>query len=158
MSSGYIQWSRALLSFRAQFGSYEEEIKGLARVVQEEASLASKQAQREEIELQTQERAEQSQSRHAIIKLSDLFQRHRDSSRRVEKEGRTRHLQIDQRKLEKEKIEALDSLSSYDYHSAFRRLRRECVSGTLQWICEHPKFHEWISGSVQELLLIGKCK
>lgn len=151
MSEALVQWSMAFLSFKSQFGSYEEEIKKLAREVQKEASLASKQAQRIEIEFQTRERAEQSNFRRTVANFGDSFNRNKERDF-------TQRLEIERRRLEREKLEILDSLSTYDYQSAFRRLRRECVPGTSQWICETSEFHEWMSRSSQRLWLTGKCK
>ena len=145
-SSVHVQWSHAFLSFKSHFGSYEEEIKKLTRVVQDEASLASQQAQRMENELQMRERAEQSRSRQVVTRLQDSFHRR-------DKETYTWRLEIDRRKLEREKLEALDSISCYDYQSAYRRLRRVHVPGTSHWICRDSQFREWETGSGQRLWL-----
>lgn len=46
-----------LVSFKAEFGPYEDEIARLSQEARDEASLASKQAQKQENELQAIERS-----------------------------------------------------------------------------------------------------
>jgi len=113
--------------------------------------LASKQAQKQENELQAIERAEARQNRGILTKFKNDYH--------VSKaEENNRHLDINRRKSERKKFEALDSLSTYNYHKAYKQIRKECVPGTSMWICENPVFHMWLSGKLKTLWLIGGCK
>ena len=67
----YTQLSKALLVFfKAEFGSYEGEIARLFQEVRDEASLASKQAQKQENELQAKERSDAKKYREIMIKFN----------------------------------------------------------------------------------------
>ena len=148
----YVQLPKALLvSFRAEFRPYEEEIIRSSQEVQNEASLASKQAQKQEIELQTQERSDASKYRKILSRLRDDYQK----STKVEDNWR---LEIKLRRLEKMRLEALDALSTYDYQKTYRQIRKECTPGTSTWICENPEFYTWMSGGLKSLWFTGRCK
>ena len=148
----YVQLSKALLvSFRAEFRLYEEEITRLSQEVRDEASLASKQAQKEENELQARERSDARRYREIVFRFRDDYQKSTE-------EGKNRRLEINRRKLEKMRLEALDALSTYDFQKTYRQIRRECIPGTSTWICENPEFHAWMSGTLKTLWFTGRCK
>ena len=145
----YMQLSRALLvSFKAEFGPLEGEIAQLSQTVRDEASLASKQAQKLENELQAEERSKNNKTRELWIK----------SHYHTKKENKTWRLDTIRRRLEKRKMEALDSFSSYDYHRTYSQIRKDCVPGTSLWICEDPEFQAWMTGSLKTLRFTGRCK
>ena len=131
-----MQLARAtLVPFRADFGTYEDEIKSLSKNVEKEADLASKQDQRMEMELQARERAANGGSRRVTSML-------RDSYNRTDEENKAWRLEILQRRSEKRKLEFLDLLSTYEYQKTYRRVRKECVPGTCRWICQDPKYRD----------------
>ncbi|KAL9629213.1 MAG: hypothetical protein Q9164_006976 [Protoblastenia rupestris] len=146
----YVQLSRALLvSSKAEFGPYEAEIAQLSQAVRDEASLASWQAQKLENELQDKERSKNSKSQDILVKLRDSFYH-------TNEENKTWRLEINRRRLERKKMEALDSLSTYDYHRTYRQIRKECIPGTSMWICEDPEFQAWLIGSLKTLRFTGR--
>lgn len=148
----YLQVSKALLvSFKAEFGPYEEEIARLSQEVLDEVSLASKKAQKQENELQAIERSEDKKFREDVVRFRNDYH----MSKIEEKE---RRLEINRRMLEKRRLEILDTLSTYDYQKTYRQIRKECISGTSTWICEDPVLHAWMSGTLKTLRLIGRCK
>ena len=141
----YTQLSKALLvSFKAEFGPYEGEIAQLSQEVQDEASLASQQAQKHEHELQAQERSDAKSYRKFMAKFRE--------------ENKNWRLDISHRMSEREKLEALDALSKYDYQKTYRQIRKECMPGTSTWICESSEFHAWMSGTPKTLWFTGRCK
>lgn len=150
--SVYKQLSRALLvSFKAEFEPYEREITRLSQEVRDEAFLASQKALKQEYELQAKERADARSYRSIMAKF-------RDDDYRNKKEAKNWRLEINHRQLEREKLEALDALSTYEYQKTYRQIRKECVPGTSTWICESPEFHTWLSGTLKTLWFTGRCK
>ena len=148
----YTQLSKALLvSFKTEFGPYEGEIARLSQEVQDEAFLASQQAQKQEHEFQAKERADARSYRQ-------IMARFRDDNYRNKEEDKNWRLEISHRQLEREKSETLDALSIYDHKKTYRQIRKECVPGTSTWICESPEFHEWMSGTLKTLWFTGRCK
>ena len=148
----YIQLSKALLvSFRAEFRPYEEEITQLSQGVRDEASLASKQAQKQENELQAKERSDARRHREIVFKFKNDYDKSNE-------EGKNRRLEINRRKLEKMRLKALDALSTYDFQKTYRQIRKECSPGTSTWICESPELHAWVSGTSKTLCFTGRCK
>ncbi|KAL6713035.1 hypothetical protein ACLMJK_009431 [Lecanora helva] len=131
-----------LIPFKTEFGPYEAEIAHLSQEVRDEVSLASKQAQRQEFELQAKERADARRYRDIYYKS-----KHKEENWRLE---------ISHRKLEKKKLEALDALSTYDYQKTYRQLRKECTPGTSTWIYKEPEFCAWVSGTLRTLWFTGK--
>ncbi|KAI4210986.1 MAG: hypothetical protein LQ351_006213 [Letrouitia transgressa] len=131
-----------LVSFKAEFGPYEGEISRLSQEVRDEASLASKQAQKQENELQATHR------QNWMKFTKDYYT--------TKAEENDRRLEVNRRKLEKNRLEALDALSTYNYQKTYKQLRKECVPGTSIWICGNPVFHKWLSGAFQTLWLIGR--
>ena len=151
-SLGYVHFSKGILtSFSADFGSYEREIANLCQEVRDLASLASKQAQKQENELQARERSEASKHRKIIIKLSDTFHQ----SNKEEKQLR---LKITQRRLEKQKLKALNVLSTYDYQKAYRQIRKEVTPGTSRWILDTSEFNSWLEGKSKVFWCSGKSE
>ena len=150
--SVYTQLSKALLvSFKAEFGPYEGEISRLSQEVRDEASIASKQAQKQENELQAKERVDARRYR----KIAAIFW---DDYHKSKEEENNRYLEINRRNLEKKRLEALDALSTYDYQKTFRQIRKECLPDTSIWVCENPEFHAWMSGTAKTLWFTGRCK
>ena len=148
----YTQLAKALLvSFKAEFGPYEGEIARLSQEVREEASLASKQAQKQENELQAKERSDARRYREIVDKFRNDHHKNKEEERHL-------RLEIDRRKFEEKRLEALNGLSTYDYQKTYRQIRKECVPSTSMWICENPEFHAWISGTLKTLRFTGRCK
>ena len=81
-----------------------------------------------------------------------------DDYSRNKEEDKNRRLEIYHRWLERERLEALDALSTYDYQKTYRQIRKECVPGTSTWICESPEFDAWMSGTLKTLWFTGRCK
>ncbi|KAL8705148.1 MAG: hypothetical protein Q9201_001715 [Fulgogasparrea decipioides] len=153
-----------LVSFEAEFGPYEGEIARLSQEVRDEASLASKQAQKQENELQAIERLEAKQHRQSWTKFKKDY--HASKA-----EENNRHLEINRCRLEKKRFEALDALSTYTYQKTYRQIRKECVPerfltkqhidlGTVEnqdkIACDihtfiRTKLEEWLEGETPEL-------
>ncbi|KAL8911353.1 MAG: hypothetical protein Q9172_007688 [Xanthocarpia lactea] len=142
---------RLLVSFDQEFGHFETELGQLCQEIQLEASLASKQAQKQENELQARERSRAGKSRSLIARISDNL----DKSNM---EDEILRLKIDRRNLKKKKLQALDSLSTYDYQKTYKQTRKECILGTSDWILEESKFKTWKEGNSRGLWCSGKCK
>lgn len=152
MFTVYTQLSKALLSsFKTEFGPYEGEIARLSQEVRDEASLASQQAQKQENELQAKERSDATRYRKIMVKF-------RDDDHESKEEDKKWRLEINHRKLEKKRLEALDALSTYDSQKTYRQIRKECLPGTSTWICESPEFHAWMSGTLETIWFTGRCK
>ena len=148
----YVQLSKALLSsFRTEFRPYEEEITRLSQEVRDEASLASKQAQKQENELQARERSNARSYREIVVKILD------EHHKSKEEENNWR-LEISRRKLEKMRLKALNALSTHDYQKSYRQIRKECIPGTSMWVCEDPEFQAWMFGTLKTLWFTGRCK
>lgn len=147
---GYTRWSKALLvSFENDFGPYEREIAQSYKEVQDEASLAFKQFQKQENELQARERSKNSTHRKVLIKLSDNIHQNR-------KEDEVLRMEVDRRKLVKRKMEALDCLSTYNYQKFYKQIRKECTPGTSNWILENSVFKKWKEETPKILWCSGK--
>ncbi|KAL8732018.1 MAG: hypothetical protein Q9181_004084 [Wetmoreana brouardii] len=138
-----------LVSFKAEFGPYQNEIERFSKEVQDEADLASKQAQKQENELQAIERSEAKKLRQSWTNFTKGYQI-------TQAEETNRRLETNRRKLEKNRIEALDALSTYDHQKTYKQIRKECVPGTSMWICENPAFDAWLSETLKTLWLIGR--
>lgn len=148
----YVQISKAILvSFKAEFRPYEEEITLLSQEIRDQASLASKQAQKQENELQARERSDASKYREIVVKFTDSYHKNQEKERKW-------RLEINRRKLEKKKMEALNTLSTYDYQKTYRQIRKDCIPGTSTWICKNPEFDAWMSGTLSTLWFTGRCK
>ncbi|KAL8736998.1 MAG: hypothetical protein Q9181_002122 [Wetmoreana brouardii] len=140
-----------LVSFKAEFGPYQDEIERFSKELQEEADLASKQAQKQENELQALERSEAKKLRQSWTNFTKGYQI-------TQAEEYNRRLETNRRKLEKNRIEALDALSTYDHQKTYTQIRKECVPGTSMWICENPAFDAWLSEALKTLWLIGRSR
>ncbi|KAL8991816.1 MAG: hypothetical protein Q9169_007626 [Polycauliona sp. 2 TL-2023] len=137
------------VSFDQEFGPFENEIRQFGQEIEFEASLASKQAQKQESELQARERSRAGISRRLIVQMRD------DLDRRTAEDQILRQ-KLDRRKLRKSKFQTLDRLSSYDYQRTYRQIRKECIPGTSNWILEDSKFQEWNIGDSKGLWCSGK--
>lgn len=140
-----------LVSFKNEYGPYEREIARLCQDIRDEVSLASKLAQKEEIELQAKERLEATKHRNVIIKVSDNVFKLTKEDRRVREE-------VHRRRLEKKKVEALGNLSTYDYQKTYKQIRKECIPGTSAWILETTEFKSWMEGDQRVFWCSGKCE
>ena len=150
--SVYVQLSKALLfSFKAEFRPYEEEITKLSQDVRDEASLASKQAQKQENELQARERTNARRHREIGAKFWGDYHTSKEEDKKWA-------LEINRRQLEKKRLEALDALSTHDYQKSYKQIRKECIPGTSMWIFENPEFQAWMSGTLKTLWFTGRCK
>ncbi|KAI4183453.1 MAG: hypothetical protein LQ346_006330 [Caloplaca aetnensis] len=137
------------VSFDQEFGPFERDIRQFAQEIGDEASLASKQAQQQENELQAQERSEASKHRTILVQV-------RDSLHRSNTEDTASRLATDRRRMRKKKMQALDSLSTYDYHKTYKQTRKECVPGTSNWILETSEFETWEKGTSEGLCRVRK--
>ncbi|KAL9025167.1 MAG: hypothetical protein Q9196_005966 [Gyalolechia fulgens] len=140
---------RLFVSFDQEFGPFEREIGQLCQEIKFEAFLASKQAQKQENELQARERARAGISRRLIAHISDNLNK-------SNMEDKMLRLNIDRRNLRKKKLQALDNLSTYDYQKTFKQTRKDCILGTSDWILEESKFKTWKEGNSRGLWCSGK--
>ena len=146
----YASLSRALVSsFENDFGAHEKVIADLADDVLTEASLASKQAQSLENELQAGERQKAATGRKILNKFFIGYGA----------DTRASNLEVARRRLEKVRLKALDTLSTYNHQKAFRQIRRGCMPGTSSWVLENPILEHWmIPGSKKSICCTGNCK
>lgn len=135
-------------SFGHEIGPFEREITKCCQEVKDEAALASKQAQKQESDLQAQERAEAGEYRKFVVQLFS----------KNDMEEKMRRLAIDRRRLNKLKIQALDSLSTYDYWRTYKQYLKERIPGTSEWILENSKFKSWKEGTSKGFWGSGKGK
>ncbi|KAL8830901.1 MAG: hypothetical protein Q9191_001175 [Dirinaria sp. TL-2023a] len=148
--SAYRKLPKMLLSsFKTEFGPHEREIAALGQEVRDEASLASKQAKKQENELQARERLEADGHRKNIAKWMDNF--YRDN-----KKVNDSRLEIHRRRLEKRKRQVLKSLSTYNYQRTYKQIRKECVPGTSNWVLEDLAFKTWKEEDPKVLWCSGK--
>ena len=148
----YIQFSKALLlSFKAEYEPYETEIVQLSQSVRDEVLVASEQAQKLEHELQAKERSKDSRSRELLVRIRDSYQRSSE-------EDRAWRAEIIRRRFEKEKMNTLLILSTYDYQKTYKQILKGCVPGTSLWITECPEYLAWVHGPLKTLRFSGKCK
>ena len=149
---GLSAYTRLLpVSFEQEFGSFEKELRRSSEEIQAEVSLASKQAQKQESELQAEDRSEARKHRKMLVKL-------RESFHQSDVEGKVVRSEMDRRKSKKRKMQALDSLSTYDYQSTYKQIRKECVPGTSTWLLQDAQFKAWKEGNQKGLWCSGKCK
>lgn len=140
--------------FESEFGPYQRELEQLSKDIQAETSLASAQAQKQESDLQQRERKAARASRKMLTSLSRSVQQN-------DEEAKNWALDANRREMEKARIKALDALSVYDHQRTFKQLRKECVPGTSNWICETKEFQSWMNwknGSGKTFWCTGKRK
>ena len=140
-----------LYPFETEFGPYETKLTRLSKEIREEISLASKQARKEEDQLQARERQEARISRHMLTIFGDRVSRN-------DEEAKKWRLERDRRKLGKNRFRALEALSTYDYQRTFKQIRKECVPGTSTWIFDNSDFRAWMEGPVKTLWRTGRSK
>ncbi|KAI4246112.1 MAG: hypothetical protein L6R40_002064 [Gallowayella cf. fulva] len=136
-------------AFNQEFGPFEKEITQCCQEIKDEAALASKQAQKQESDLQAKERAEAGDHRRFLVQW-------RESSDKNNTEGKEWRLKTHRRRLRKMKLQALDALSTYDYQKSYKQTRKEWIPGTSEWILENPKFKNWKEGNPRGLWCSGK--
>ena len=148
----HVRFSRTIIyPFEVEVGPFESRLEYLSKVVHEEISLASKQAQIEEQKLQAWERHEARSSRHMLAFFGDKALRQDEDAKRW-------RVARDRRRLENYRLRSLDALSTYDNQKIFKQFRRECVPGTSTWIYEDADFQSWVDGSVKNLWCTGRSK
>lgn len=148
----YSRLSTALFkSFEIEFGPYERDILRLSHDVRDEITLASKQAQKLETELQAEERQKAGMSRSILVKF-------RDKAHRDDEEAKIWRLKYDRRNLERKRLKVLNAFSTYDHQKTYRQIRKECVPGTCNWIYKNSEFKTWLTGTPRSLWCTGKCK
>ena len=135
-------------SFDHEIGPLEREITQCCREVKDEAALASTQAQKQESDLQAQERAEAGEHRISLVKWIC----------KTDTEEKSRRLAIDLRRLKKWKLQALESLSTYDHWRTYKQHRKEWIPGTSEWILENSEFKSWKEGTPKGFWSSGKGK
>ena len=136
------------LSFDQEFGSFEKEVTVCCQEVKNEAALASTQAQKQESDLQAQERAEAGEHRRSLVKWIS----------KNDTEEKSRRLAVDLRRLKKLKLQALESLSTYDHWRTYKQHRKELIPGTSEWILENSEFKLWKEGTPKGFWVSGKGK
>ncbi|KAL8671467.1 MAG: hypothetical protein Q9168_004036 [Polycauliona sp. 1 TL-2023] len=138
------------VSFDQEFGSFEREIRRFGREIELEASLASKQAQKQETELQARGRSRAGTSRRVIVSI-------RDSLYNGQAEDKLLRQKLDRQKLKKKKLSVLDNLSTYDYQKTYKQIRKECIPGTSSWILEDSKYTAWKDGVGSGKSFLSAC-
>ena len=112
------------------------------------------QALKLEAQLQATERAESSKSRKVLAGIKGSVYRTNAELQRTNKE-------ISRWRLEENKSALLDSLSRYEYQVTYRRLRKERIPDTTEWIKQEPAFLHWSEGHAlipRTIWLSGRCK
>jgi hypothetical protein len=112
--------SSVLKPFQPEFGHFENDLGKLANTIREEASLASKQAQSNEIE-------ENSRFRALAVKFSDKVAQELQEARRL--------------KSRKAKSQFLNACSTYNHQTAWKQARK---AGTTSWIYNKEEYKQWV--------------
>lgn len=116
----FSQFSSSVLKpFQSEFGHFEHDLGKLATAIREEASLASKQAQSDEIK-------ENSRFRALAVKFSDKAAQELQGARRL--------------KSRKAKSQFLDACSTYNHQTAWKQARK---AGTTSWIYNKEEYKQW---------------
>jgi Ulp1 family protease len=115
-------------SFRSEFGHFENDLTRLATTIREEASLASKQGQSDEIK-------ENSRFRALAVKFSDKAAQELQEARRL--------------KSRKAKSQFLDACSTYNHRTAWKQARK---AGTTSWICQKEEYKQWRQEAASSVL------
>ena len=137
------------VSFESEFGSYEGQFARLTQDIRDEALIALCESQKWAGELQVEARTENEKNQGVFRKFRKAFDQ---SSSKSEAE----RLQTQRWRAETRKAEILAKLSMFDYQTPFRRLRREHVANTCQWIFKSPAFVDWLTGTSRVLWLTGR--
>ncbi|KAK2017339.1 hypothetical protein LZ32DRAFT_23759 [Colletotrichum eremochloae] len=127
-------------SFQKEFNSDLENIRRCGRETRQEIKLAKAKADSQDQRLQKVEREAASHERHRI---RHLF-------RRVEVDLETiKNYQLHQdiRRAEENRLRLLDSLSSYDYRTPYKKACKIKHPGTAEWIFRSTTFVQWEEGS-----------
>ncbi|KAI4231759.1 MAG: hypothetical protein LQ349_005400, partial [Xanthoria aureola] len=133
-------------SFDHEIGPLEREITKCCQEVKDEAALESNQAQKQESDLQAQERVEAGEHRRSLVKWIS----------KNDTEEKSRRLAVDLRRLKKLKLQALESLSTYDHWRTYKQHRKEWIPDTSEWILENSEFKSWKKGTWKGFWCSGK--
>ena len=120
--------SSVLKPFQSEFGHFENDLARLATTIREEASLASKQAQSDEIK-------ESSRFRALAVKFSDKAAQELQEVRRL--------------KSRKAKSQFLDGCSTYNHQTAWKQARK---AGTTSWIYQKEEYKQWRQEAASNIL------
>ena len=138
-SKGVAQFAKSFWkSFEREFGFFEVELETQRQNVRDEIGLASEKAASRERQLQLAERNAQSQ--HRALDL--LFQ---DTLDRFSKKGQSWKLESHERKTKARKQCLLDKLSTYEYYSALKQLRKKRYGTTSMWLKESIEYESWLN-------------
>lgn len=114
------------------------ELQRQSKNVQGEIGLASEKAADRERQLQIIERKDQSQHR----KFGRLFH---DRFDRLSEEERSWRLEYHEQKIKARKQFLLDKLSTYDYISALKQLRKKRYGTTSTWLKKTHEYELWLN-------------
>lgn len=123
--------------FEQEFGSFEVEIQRQRKDVKEEIGLASEKAAAQERQLQIIDRKAQTH-------FGRLFH---DKLNRLSKEERNWKLEYHEQKTRARKQFLLNQLSTYDYISALKQVRKKRYGTTSTWLMETPEYKLWSNES-----------
>ena len=139
-----------LTSFEAGFGPFERELDQLSQEIRDLVSLLSKQAEKQERDLQSNEREDARAHRKLLVKFSDTAQREYRDRQNLQ-------LQMAHRRAEKQRQRVLSAFSAYNHQKAYNQLRKECMPRTSTWILTEAGIKQLIEGTIKSLCLTGKC-
>lgn len=138
---GVAQFAKSLWkSYEREFGAFEVELERQSKDVQEEIGLASEIVAARERQLQVAERKAQSQHRN----FGRLFH---DKLDRFTKEEMSWKLEDAERKAKVQKQFLLDKLSTYDYISPLKQVRKKRYGTTSTWLTKTIEYEMWLNES-----------
>ncbi|KAI9766767.1 MAG: hypothetical protein M1839_004771 [Geoglossum umbratile] len=132
---GVVQATTALWRpFEVEFGNLQNELQKQNERVRIEIDLASQQAA-------YQERMAASRERH----LS------RWRAKRDHDEALNRRIQANKRQLKERRKSLLETLSSYNYKTAFKQARGKRCGATCSWLAQTSEFKDWLGDTQSSL-------
>ncbi|KAI9765585.1 MAG: hypothetical protein M1840_007274 [Geoglossum simile] len=132
---GVVQATTALWRpFEVEFGDLQNELRKQNERVRREIDLASQQAA-------YQERMAASRERH----LS------RWRAKRDHDEALNQRIQANKRQLKEKRKSLLETLSSYNYKTAFKQARGKRCGATCSWLAQTSEFKDWLGDTQSSL-------
>lgn len=144
-----------------------ENIESCANDVKKSIALAKATSDRNEQELQEQERSVAEKHRKELSIFAFRSQKElenaRDRQLRIDQElNRESHYYLTNiilTKTEKRKMKLLNSLSTYKFKEYFNQARKKRYINTAEWLFSTPQFISWTdSGTPSVFILSGKSK
>ena len=123
--------------YELEFGPYEKELENLSEEVEKVIGLASRQAQKQD---------------------SKIIARLEKKLSRQDKEFKKCLVEAKRRRLEEKRLKILEAFSLYDFQKSYNQIRKDWIPDTSVWVCESEPFQRYMTGPLDSLWCIGRCK